>query len=321
MSFRLALTPLLLAATAALAPAQAGGDTPSPGKRAARTGVQGYSESVSRDLFSACDADSDDRLDVFEASEALDAVASPKDSTGFQRLDTDRDGFVSWPEFDLHFWNVTQRGGVFHVRPCRTLVEQAPERQEARPASPLQGFLRMHDKNGNGGLDPDELEQMVQATNLPPAIGGELRGLDHDHSGRIEEAELAPWFELLRGLVPGAGSSTATAAGVLPPPWQAADQDGNGRIDGKELNTILQRLDPALVRWTAQLLRALDRDGDSSLGANELPPPQPPARHGTPARTTPAPTAPTPGAPAPRAPTTTVSQVSNDALSLPAIGR
>ncbi|MBL8729724.1 MAG: hypothetical protein JNM25_14950 [Planctomycetes bacterium] len=307
---RLPLASLLLAATATLASAQSVA-APESGRRAPRTGVSSYSESVSRDLFSACDADSDDRLDVFEASDALDSIGGPKDSAGFQRLDTDRDGFVSWPEFDQHFWNVVQRGGAFHVRPCRSLVEPAPERQEAGPASPLQSFVRMYDKNGNGGLDPDELDQMVRATNLPPSIGGELRGLDHDRSGRIEEAELAPWFELLRGLVPGAGRPATAASGSLPPPWQAGDLDLDGRIDVGELTALLRRLDPALVRWAPQLLRALDSDGDGRLGPTELPQPERPLRHGTAARHL---------QPPGDAPNPTVSQAGTPA-SLPAAGR
>ena len=271
---------LLLAAL--LAPLSAQEDAaPQSDRRAPRTSVHRYSESVSRDLFRACDADSDDRLDVFEASSAPDAVRDPQDSEAFQRFDTDRDGYVSWPEFDRSFWNLVQRGGAFHVRPCRSLVDQAPEGQEARPSSPLRDFLRMFDRNGNGGLDPEELEQMARTTNLPPAISGELRSLDLDHSGRVEEAELAPWFELLRGLVPGAGRPAKTSTSTLPPPWQSGDVDQDGRIDQAEFTAMLRRLDATLVRWAAQLLRSLDRDRDGRLSPSELPAPERTERHGT----------------------------------------
>ncbi|MBX3461601.1 MAG: hypothetical protein KF830_00380 [Planctomycetes bacterium] len=279
MSLR--LRSALAVAVLAAAPPGLAQDAGRAAPRAPRGGVPSYSESVSRDLFAACDADSDDRLDVFEAADALDCIDSPRDSQGFQRLDLDRDGFVSWPEFDRYFWTVVQRGDPFHVRPCRQLVESAPERQEARPASPLQAFLRLFDKNGNGGLDADEVEAMVRAASLPPPIATQLRALDLDRSGRIEEAELAPWFELVRSLVPGVGKEAMAGASTLPPPWQSADADGNGRLEASELAALLRRLDPALVRWAPHLLRALDRDGDGALAPSELPAAVRPPRHGT----------------------------------------
>lgn len=309
MSSRLPTALSSFAAFAAIAAAQAPSSAPEPGSRNARTGVTTYSESVSRDLFSACDSDSDDRLDVFEAGDSLDAVRDAKDAAGFERLDTDRDGFVSWPEFDRHFWAIVQRGGAFHVRPCRSLAEPSPERQEARPASPLQVFLRLHDKNGNGGLDPDELEQMVRTTNLPPSLGSELRKLDQDMSGRVDEAELAPAFELLRPFVTGTPGAPAAASGALPPPWQAADTDGNGRIDQEEFASVLRRLDPTLARWAQVLLRALDKNGDGSLVGSELPQPERPVRHGTANNHRRAPTL---------LPSGTLTQAASDAPLLPA---
>ena len=246
-----------------------------------RTSVHSYSERASRDLFTACDADSDDRLDLFEACEALESLEDPKDSEAFLRLDSDRDGFLSWPEFDHHLWSIVQKGGSLHVRPCRHLVDQAPERQEARAATPLQRFLRLHDANGNGGLDAPEIDQMVRRTGLPPAIVGQLRTLDHDQSGRIEVAELAPWFELLRGLVPEAGAEPPAPGGALPPPWRTEDLDADGRIDEAELTAMLRRLDPSLPRWAAHLLRNLDRNRDGALDATELPAVRRAARPGT----------------------------------------
>lgn len=232
-----------------------------------------YTEALSRDLFTACDSDGDDRLDLFEAAEALDALRDLRDRDAFVRLDGDRDGFLSWPEFDQHFWSVIQFGGTFHLRPCRALVEQAPEQRQARPASPLQRFVALHDSNGNGALDPDEVERMVVRTELPPNVSAQLRGLDRDKSGRIDEAELAPWFELLRGRVPEATpqATPARGGGPLLPPWHDNDADGNGRIDRDELAAALRRIDPSLARWAEALLRALDLDRDGQLDAAELP--------------------------------------------------
>jgi len=269
------LSSSLLCVAAATLTAQA----PQPIPRA-ETGTQplpapvsadSWSEAKSRDLFTACDGDSDDRLDLFEAADALDSIADAKDSEAFLRLDADRSGFLSWPEFDDHLWTVVSRGGTFHVRPCRRFVERAPERQEAREATPLQRFLRLHDENGDGGLDSPEIERLVVRAELPPSLAGKLRALDHDRSGTVDEPELAPWFELLRGIVPEARITPPAPAGGLPPPWRAGDLDANGRIDEAELTAVLRRLDAGLARWAAVLLRKLDRDKDGALGVDELP--------------------------------------------------
>ena len=243
-----------------------------------RTAARTWSESVSRDLFSGCDADSDDRLSVFEACDALDSLQDPRDSEAFLRLDTDRDGFLSWPEFDQHFWSVIKLGTTFHVRPCRHRDDQAPEQAEARPATKLQRFLDLHDENRSGGLDPTELDRMVAHLDLPPEIAAKLRGLDRDRSGQLEQAELAPWFESLRGRIPEATAPATPRSGALLPPWHDNDGDQNGKIDTKELAATLRRLDPSLARWADALSKLLDRDKDGMLAADELPVVRPPQR-------------------------------------------
>ncbi|MBL8751090.1 MAG: hypothetical protein JNK78_18170 [Planctomycetes bacterium] len=266
MSTRLVLTTFALAAGSLLAQEPTTGRAQLP-RLSART----WSEATSRDLFAGCDADADDRLDIFEASEALDALDDPKNSESFARLDTNRDGFLSWPEFDQHFWNVVQAGNTFHVRPCRQGVEQAPEQREARPDTGLQKFLSLHDQNGDGALDPTELERMVLRTNLPPAIASQLRTLDADQSGKVDAAELAPIFELLRGRVPEATTTAPKTGGALLSPWHDNDADRNGRIDAAELAATLRRIDPSLARWADALMKLLDRDKDGSLSGDELP--------------------------------------------------
>mgnify|MGYP000867997825 CR=1 FL=1 len=171
-----------------------------------------YDATTSRDLFSACDRDADDRLDVLEAGDALDGLRDAKDHDGFARYDSDRDGFVSWPEFDAVFRQSLLQKGMVRVRPCR------PVRSDSRGNGELQQFLRLHDGNGDSALDPAEIERLVRLGILAPALTSRLRTLDHDGSGRLEETELAPWFEQLpraarpAGERPGAGS-------LLPAPW------------------------------------------------------------------------------------------------------
>jgi Ca2+-binding EF-hand superfamily protein len=255
------------------------GTRPAAGERApgggdaapARTGTErefagSCSPATSRDLFSACDADADDRLDVFEAGDALETMRGATDHDGFARFDTDRDGYVDWPEFDGVLRATLQRGGTFRVRTVRTF---APPTQSARPATELQRFLQLHDGNGNGGLDPDEVQQMLQERGLSPQLGALLRGFDRDRSGKLEETEIAPYWEQLRG---NAGRDLLPATGeALAPPWRTADQNRDGRIDERELAAMLSRLDAALAQWAAAWLRELDRNRDGVLQADELP--------------------------------------------------
>lgn len=222
-----------------------------------------YDAGTCRELFRACDADGDDRLDVFEASSALDSMRDVRDVDGFARLDSDRDGFVGWPEFDATFRQALQQRGAFRVRTCRRLGG------DGRSGTELQQFLQLHDADRNGGLDPAEIEQIVRLGTVPPGHAGKLRSLDHDGSGRIDEAELAPWFEQLPRPNrmpperPGAGS-------LLPPPWNLCDDDKDNQVGVAELSLALRRLDPTLERWTQALLQRLDRSHDGHVQRAEL---------------------------------------------------
>ena len=237
--------------------------TPRPGVERVFRG--NCSEATSRDLFTATDTDGDDRLDVFETHDALDSMKDLRDSDAFARLDTDRDGFVSWKEFDRSLRTALQNGGSFRVRTQRRLVASAPE---ARSATPLQKFLQLHDSNGNGGLDPAEVDKFLRESELSPALGGQLRTLDHDRSGRLEEAELAPWFEQLPGRSP---EPAAGKPSPLPTPWSTADADRNGTLDAEEWQALLRRLDPTLERSAEGLRRRLDLNKDGVLQLDELP--------------------------------------------------
>lgn len=236
-----------------------------------RSSADVHTESRSRELFQSCDADSDDRLDLFEACEALETLGDPRDSSPFQRLDKDRDGYLGWPEFDQFFRTVVQRGGTFRVRTCRRLVAPTTGRQSLLPATPLQQFLQNLDQNHNEGLDPQEIDQLVRDAGLPPSLGIEMKALDLDQSGRIEETELAPMFEKLRTRLPLPGTTPAKPASPLPPEWAVADDNGDGAIDLEELTRALRRLDPTLARWARQLLQPLDADRNGRLTPGELP--------------------------------------------------
>ncbi|MGB3967389.1 MAG: hypothetical protein WBO45_11730, partial [Planctomycetota bacterium] len=256
---------VLIGACAAAAAAQDRSDKVEQGP-GARPGTEhtwrgNCSEARSRDLFTACDADGDDRLDLFEAFDALETVRNLRDAAGFALLDKDRDGYVSWPEFDANLRNALLHEGRFRVTTVRRLAPSAPE---AKPASPLQQFLQLHDSNQNGGLDPDEVEALLRRAGLPPSLGVQLRALDLDRSGRIEEAELAPWFEQLPGRPAGPGDKVLPDSALLPP-WTSVDEDLSGTIDERELARMLRRLDATLERTAQALLRLLDKNRDGKL--------------------------------------------------------
>jgi Ca2+-binding EF-hand superfamily protein len=221
---------------------------------------------TSRDLFRACDGDGDDRLDVFECCKALDAVRDAKDSAGFAHLDQDRDGFVGWPEFDAAFRSAMQNGGTFRVRLARRFMPSSPQPQSA---TPLQQFLQLHDGNHSGGLDAGEVEKLLRQGSMPTGLGGQLRTLDLDRSGEIDESELAAWFEQLPGAT-RSPSDRKAARSPLPPPWGEVDADADGQIDAAELAQLLRAIDPTLSRWSDNLLRALDRDKDGKLQPAEI---------------------------------------------------
>jgi len=224
----------------------------------------GYSKSRSHELFKACDGNSDDRLDIIEATDAFDVLHSAKDHDGFARLDTDRDGFITWPEFDARFKKGLENGGTFRVRTSRPFVLPDPPPQ---PLSPLQKFIRLYDKDGDGGLSPTEITDLLKQTGLPVDLAGTLLKSDLNNSGTIDEPELAPWFQALN--LPTVATPTEDTGG-LRQPWLDADANSNQAVDLFELNVLLRRIDPALLRWSKQLLAKLDTDGDGALSAAEL---------------------------------------------------
>lgn len=224
----------------------------------------GYSKSRSHELFRACDANSDDRLNILETADAFDVLLSPKDHQGFARFDTDRDGFVTWPEFDQRFRKGLEYGGTFRIRTSRPFALPDPPPQAL---TPLQKFIRLYDRDGDGGLSPDEITNLLKQTGLPVDLAGPLLQSDLNKSGTIDEPELAPWFQMLQ--LPAPAATGPTPAG-LRQPWLDADANLSKAIESFELDVLLRRLDPSLLRWSKNLIAKLDSDRDGKLSAPEL---------------------------------------------------
>ena len=271
-----ALLALAVAPVAAQRPATAGPEKATSADKAQRSdrprvSLEEHDERTSREMFSACDADDDDRLDLFEANDAFESLGDPKDVRSFARLDTDRDGYVSWPEFDTHYRFLTEHGKALQLRPCRPLpqTEQAAT-PETAAATPLQRFLRLYDGNRNGGLDPDEVDRVATQLGLLPIRAAMLRNLDADRSGKIDEAELAPVFPQLEKLMPASATGDASAESPLLQPWGLGDADADGNLTLEEFTAVLRRVDAGLVKWARHLFARLDKDRNGKLDAREL---------------------------------------------------
>lgn len=227
----------------------------------------------SRRLLAGCDADADDRLDVFEARAALADFGDPTDPNWFRRLDTDRDGFLDWPEFDRFYRDTVRDGATLQLQLARALPP-AREFALADTGPAPRRTIDLFDTNHDGLLAMDEVAGMLKELGVPPEAMRMAPMLDRDRDGRLSEDELAPAMRQLHIdlLAPVAGPPTGKKAGAaLPTPWPQVDADSNQAIDARELAAALRRIDPQLGRWAAIVLAAADRNGDGRLGANELP--------------------------------------------------
>jgi Ca2+-binding EF-hand superfamily protein len=187
-----ALLPLVCLCTAAAAqtaPPPAGGKPASPRQPEVRVVRGDCSEAQSRSLFTSCDADGDDRLDVFEAGEAIEMVHGARDVDGFARFDVDRDGFVTWREFDRALHTTLDAGATFRVKPARAA---APATPETKPLVDAKALLTTHDANRDGALDATELGGALRRVDARLATWAAelLRACDADRDGKLQPAEL-----------------------------------------------------------------------------------------------------------------------------------
>jgi Ca2+-binding EF-hand superfamily protein len=231
--------------------------------------VREYDETRSTALFTACDSNGDDRIDVFEARAAFESVGAPNEIQWFRRLDQDRDGFLEWPEFDRFYRDLIKSGNALQLTLSRNLQASA---DVAVPLAnqPLRETIRLFDKDQDKSLDRTEATAMLRTIGAPPQALSMLTLLDKDRDGKLSEADLAPHWEALRASVTAAqakGAQQSDADAML----AALDLDANGTVSLGELARSLRRVDPQMERWAPQILQAADANKDGVLQAAELP--------------------------------------------------
>lgn len=226
--------------------------------------VDTYDEDHSRRLFASADRNADDRLDLFEAGSSLETLDGVRDRPGFRRLDRDRDGFLSWPEFDALLRRVLEVGGAFYFTPSRIVLLRIP--QSAPPEQAEPGGMELLDQDRSGTLSRTEIKVLLATLGLPPQLIEQFPVLDLDSSGELSKAESAPLAALLESFA-GQGSQSRMN---LPRAYRQADHNGDGHLDRLELDHCLRALDPGLGRWTDKVLKDADPDRSGTLEAREL---------------------------------------------------
>lgn len=200
------LVVLCAVATAQTTPPPAGGKPTSPRQPEQRAVRGDCSEAQSRTLFTGCDADGDDRLDVFEAGFAIELVRGVRDVDGFARFDADRDGFVTWREFDRVLHATLDAGATFRVKVARPA---APATPEAKPIADPKLLLREHDANRDGALDAAELGAALRRVDARLATWAAeiLQAHDVNRDGKLQQGELPK-----AALTPPAAASARSGA-------------------------------------------------------------------------------------------------------------
>ncbi len=229
--------------------------------------IRVYGSRMSWALFAACDANADDRLDLFEAARGLSEIESARDVRGFRRIDRNSDGFLQWPEFDRRFREAIEINGSLRIQPARAVVEPRDPTVPRSAPDPAEVLVRTHDSDGDARLDPTEFRFLLRRAGLDPALADQLGTLDVDRSGSLTAAELRPVLGALAGALKVVEPRPDTS---LPAQFRPADRNLNGVLDREELETALRRLHPTLARWTTKILEDSDLNGNGTLGSAEI---------------------------------------------------
>jgi Ca2+-binding EF-hand superfamily protein len=254
---------------------QAGPAKATPARPTDHLAVYVYDRERSRVMFAACDGNGDDRLDLFESRMALADLGDPSNPGWFRRLDTDRDGFLDWPEFDRFYHDLVRGGGTLSLKLVRP-VPEAPIVPVATGDAAPRRTIDLFDVDHDGSLDIDETEAMLRGLGLPPNLVSMAPMLDRNHDRKLGPDELAPamqqfHIDLFAPVAAPPDKKPTTTTTTLGEPWATADADHSQAIERIELAAALRRIDPQLARWTDRVLAAADRNGNGRLDPGELP--------------------------------------------------
>jgi len=227
-----------------------------------------HDESISRAAFRACDGNADDRLSIFEARQCLERMGSLEDPQGFRQLDTDKDGQLSWSEFDRHYRGVCERGGSFRMRPTRRFQPPRRPRRASAPELAAQSVVQLGDKDQDGALDKNELHALLTEFRMPKGFGKQgFALLDSDHSGTLDQKELLLLVQTMPGLIDLGRQEVDPAPDSQ---LAGADKNDDGEVTRQELDKALRLLHPSLARWSRKVFTDADADKDGVLTADEL---------------------------------------------------
>ncbi|MHC4514182.1 MAG: hypothetical protein ACYS5W_10830 [Planctomycetota bacterium] len=227
-----------------------------------------HDEDTSRAAFRACDGNACDRVSIFEARQCLEHMGTLDDPEGFRRLDTDKDGQLSWSEFDQHYRELCKRGGTFRMRPTRPF--QPPRRpRRASPGELAAAYLlQLGDKDHDGGLDLKELQSLLLEFKMSKDFATQsLTVLDADGSGSLSQKELLLLVQNVPTLTElGRPQADRDRQSQL----TGADKNGDGKVTAQELGETLRHLHPSLARWSRKVFADADADKDGVLKGAEL---------------------------------------------------
>jgi len=231
-------------------------------------GFDNHDQRRSRAAFKACDRDGDDRLSVVEARYCLAGIGSADDLSGFQAMDTNRDGFLHWHEFDARFKATTARGSTFRFLPARPFSDpSAGTRAKGKRIPKEQTAAELVVAMANVDTDPHisraEFLGLLKALGQPPTLAASFDAIDMDKSGGVSQAEFVPVLSAVPFLAQLVlAQQNKTTQQVLP----------------AELNRRLAGLHPTLQRWHRVVFQQADRNGNGVLEKAELKTTPAPAR-------------------------------------------